>query len=603
MSRFEANLQQAQKLIAQGKTEQARASLTRILQKDPLEPWLNNAVAITFVVQGLHTQAHYYASRAVKAAPRNTEFACTLGSILSAMGRHQEAVDVLGPAIAADPAAPNPRLAIANALAGLEQHAAAAQHCREALAFTPADREISVALIQALQNMGMVEEAMHLARPVIAQNPDSPELAAWIPYALNYIAATTPQESLAAHRRFGQVLERSAASTLDPVPKPISVTLQPDRALRIGLVSPDLRTHSVAFFTEPLLEHADRSRLHLTCYSTAAREDDTSRRLEARSDLWRSVPNTPAPELARTIRADKIDILIDLAGNTAGEKLAVFAHRPAPIQITYLGYPNTTGLTCFDYRIVDSRTDPPGADDWCTEKLLRLDPAFLCFRPGPDTPAPHPLIPSAAAGSITFGSFNTLIKLSQATVELWSDLLLAEPTSRLLLKARQLADPRTREQTIARFSARGIDPARIEVLPATRSTADHLALYSRVDVGVDPIPYAGTTTTCEAMWMGVPVVTLQGVMHASRVGASLLAVTAMHDMIAATRDEYISAARRIARDTHRRLELRSAAPAGLRARMAASPLCDGPGFARRFESLLRAPWRAWCARQAPAPRA
>lgn len=586
-------LAQAQKLLGVGKPEQARASLARALQKEPQEPWLNNAMAVTFVVQGQHQQAHYYAMRAARLQPGNVEFQCTLAGIQTAMGAHQDAVATLEPIIAAHPKSPNPRLAIANALAGLEQHAAAAEHCKVALASAPSDREVALCLMQSLLNTGEAEKAVELARRVLPAGPVAPEQATWLPYALNYVSSVTPEESLAAHRAAAEVIEKAA-----PPPRPATTSPEPDRIIRIGLVSPDFRSHSVAFFAEPLLKHLDRERVHVTCYSTAPTEDATTQRLKASADQWRHVASQTSTQIAAAVRNDRIDVLIDLAGLTGGERLTIFAERPAPVQITYLGYPNTTGLAAIDYRIVDGRTDPPGSERWCTERLLRLDPSFICYVPAPGTPLPAPEVPSRAAGHVTFGSFNTLIKLSDATVGLWASVLRAAPNSKLMLKCRQLADPLTREATVARFSAAGINPARITVVPATKSLADHLALYAGIDVGLDPIPYAGTTTTCEAMWMGVPVVTLEGTTHASRVGVSLLHSARLEDLIARDPESYVAAAVSLGNDETRRAELRSNAERGLRAVMTASPLCDAPALAARFESLIRGAWRDWCTTKA-----
>jgi protein O-GlcNAc transferase len=456
--------------------------------------------------------------------------------------------------------------------------------------------------MQALLNTGNVGEALGIAAAKIPAWPPSIEIASWVPYAMNYLATTTTAASLEAHTRFGRTLGNLNRAVDGGGSRPHANPPAPDRTLRIGLVSPDFRVHSVAFFIEPLLEHADRSRMHLTCYSTSPTEDAVTLRLKSLADQWRPVcakivggdrgPRSVGPD--RRIGRSRRD-------SRAARSCPSSSHRPAPVQVTYLGYPNTTGVEAIGYRIVDSHTDPPGADAWCTERLLRLDPCFLCYKPPPHSPEPITMLPSAATGHVTFGSFNTLIKLSDATVELWARVLDTVQGSRLLLKCRQLADRQTRSATIDRFVRAGVDPARLEVLPATKSLADHLALYARVDVGLDPTPYAGTTTTCEAMWMGVPVVTLAGESHASRVGVSLLTNVGLENCIARSPESFASAAAALAANHPRRGVLRSADDHGLRRRMVTSALCDGPGFAKRFEACLRTAWADWCRdRRAPA---
>jgi protein O-GlcNAc transferase len=589
MSRHESTLRQVQTLIAAGKAEQARSALVRTLQKDPAEPWLNNAMAVTWIIQGQHQQAHYYAERASRAMPHNPEFQSTLASALVGLDRREEAVALLEAVIARYPSHANTRLSLANALAALDQHARAISHCREGLHHAPADRELRIALAQALMNTGEVEEAVAIGREVLSSAAQTPEKAVWLPYAMNYITSITPREHFDAHRAIEPVFA-AAAGRARPAPAPA----EPHKKLRVGLVSPDLRTHSVAFFIEPLMESADKSLVEFICYSTTAKEDRVTDRLRPHAALWRHVHAKASREIAEQIRRDKIDILIDLAGLTNGERLAIFAEKPAPIQMTYLGYPNTTGLRAIDHRIVDSHTDPEGSDAFAAETLLRLDPCFLCYKPPTAAPLPASEPPSAANGFITFGSFNTLIKLSDATVDLWSELLKQTDGARLVLKARQLRDPATRDSTIARFVRRGVEAARIELIPATAGLEEHLALYSRLDVGLDPIPYAGTTTTCEAMWMGVPVVTLAGQTHASRVGASLLRSVKLDDLVTSDPASFIAAARSLGTDTARLRALRASGPTGLRSTMQGSALCDAPGFARRFTDALRAVWIERC---------
>jgi predicted O-linked N-acetylglucosamine transferase (SPINDLY family) len=343
----------------------------------------------------------------------------------------------------------------------------------------------------------------------------------------------------------------------------------------------------VANFIEPLLEHRARHSLKIFCFMSGGNEDAYSQRLRALADGWHNVKDNDDAGVASSVARERVDVLIDLAGLTGGNRLGALARRPAPVLITYLGYPNTTGMPCVDFRVVDSMTDPPGSEARCTERLLRLDPCFLCFQPARDAPDPTPP-PSLAGAPPTFCSFNTLLKLSDVTVAAWGGVMARVPGSRLLLKCTQVMDPDVRAATLARFAAHSVDPARVEFLAVTPTAREHLALYARADVALDPFPYHGTTTTCEALWMGVPVVTLRGEPHASRVGATILTNAGFPELVADSVDDYIATAAALASDPRALGALRAL----LRPRMAASPLRDGPGFAQRFERLLRGAYAA-----------
>jgi predicted O-linked N-acetylglucosamine transferase (SPINDLY family) len=299
--------------------------------------------------------------------------------------------------------------------------------------------------------------------------------------------------------------------------------------------------------------------------------------------------------VAENIREDGIDILVDLAGHTFGHRLLVFARKPAPVQVTWLGYPNTTGMTAMDYRVTDAWVDPPGdGDARHTETLVRLSRGFLCYQPLPDSP-PVSELPSRATGYITFGCFNNSAKISTPVLDAWSEILKAVPGSRLLLKARQLRDPSLRRHFERELQKRGVDPQRVEMLGRIESKFGHLDLYGRVDIGLDPFPYNGTTTTCEALWMGVPVVVLAGDRHAGRVGVSLLTSVNLTELIAETVPEYQRIAVELALNSERLAAYRS----GMRERMRQSPLLDAAGFTHAMESAYRDMWRRWCER-APA---
>jgi predicted O-linked N-acetylglucosamine transferase (SPINDLY family) len=336
-----------------------------------------------------------------------------------------------------------------------------------------------------------------------------------------------------------------------------------------------LRTHSVAFFLEPLLRHLDRTRFDITLYHDHFAIDDTSHRLQALASRWRNFIGQTADVVETRICGDAPDILVDLAGHTGFNRLPLFARRLASTQITYLGYPNTTGLAEMDFRFTDALADPPGdSDAFHTERLVRFAPTAWCYEPPAGAPEPS-LQPGR---SLTFGSFNNFSKLSLQTLRLWAAVLRAVPDSRLLVKCSgidaALLNPR--------LSAAGLDPDRVDLMPATPTLAEHLATYSKVDIALDTFPYHGTTTTCEALWMGVSVITLCGDRHAARVGVSLLTAAGHPEWIAHSEDEYVLLAASLAADETKRAALR----ARLRDDLTRSVLLDHAGQAARFGAAL-----------------
>jgi predicted O-linked N-acetylglucosamine transferase (SPINDLY family) len=351
--------------------------------------------------------------------------------------------------------------------------------------------------------------------------------------------------------------------------------------VKIGYVSGDFRRHSVANFLFPLFENHDRSAVTVYCYNNNAWNDDVTERLCGVADHWRRISGLPDETVAVMIAEDGIDILVDLSGHTAHNRLSLFARQPAPVQVTWLGYPGSTGVEAIRYRLVDSITDPAGdGDGYYSETLIRLEHGFLCY--APLDPAPAPAMRSAG-DQIRFGSFNNPAKLSSATLNLWSKLLQAVDRSELVLKGRSFADPAMRHMVLERFQKRGIAEERLVLLEHMAAPDRHMGAYGEMDIALDPFPYNGTTTTCEALWMGVPVITLLGDRHSSRVGASLLTRVGLQDLIATDEEDYIRLGAKLAADHARRAALRGT----LRQTMQNSPLCDGPGFARRLEAAYR----------------
>ena len=363
----------------------------------------------------------------------------------------------------------------------------------------------------------------------------------------------------------------------------------PNKRLRIGYLSSDFRAHSIAFFIEPLLIAHNRTNVEITCYANIGNPDPMTHRLRENADRWRNVWSLDDNELAGLIRNDGIDILVDLAGHTANNRLRVFATKPAPVQVTWLGYPNTTGLHEMDYRLTDEWADPTGTSDRLhTEKLIRLPHGFLCYYSLGDCPVSES--PFATNGYITFGCFNSSAKINSRILDTWCNLLTDVPNSRLLLKSKQLDSKYWQKSFFEAFKCRGIHSDRIEYRGHTSTLNEHLSTYSHVDIALDTYPYNGTTTSCEALWMGVPVVALAGDRHASRVSLSLLHQIGMDELIASTPDNYWQLAASLARDTDRLAKYRST----LRIRMSESPLTDAEGFARDIETAYRFMWRTWC---------
>lgn len=500
-----------------------------------------------------------------------------LGNVLDALGKSDAAKACFERAIAQDPTFAPAYTNLGAHVAGRGLFDLAASHYRRALESDPQNNAAALNLGVALVETGQIEAACEAFDQVLKRDPGNADAADNRLYAQIY-TETDPSKILAAHAAWGRA---------QPVGQPIApVDPNPHRRLRIGYVSPDFRRHSVAFFIEPLLANHDPAAVDVFCYADVARPDDVTARLKSYIPHWRSTQALTHAQLYEQIRNDRIDILVDLAGHTTGNRLPVFAHRAALIQVTGLGYPATTGLAAMDYRLCDHATDPaPNADAYATEKLMRL-PSLHCYKPPADTPDVTPL-PALKNGYVTFGSFNKLAKISSLTIDKWCYVLGLVKDSRLLLKSKALTEERTRASLASAFVQRGIAADRLEFLPWLQSDEAHLALYGRVDIALDTYPYNGTTTTCEAMWMGVPTLSRVGSGHAARVGASLLTRVGLEAWIVDTTHKLIAFGPHLASDLEKLATLR----AGLRARMRASPLCDGKSYARNVEAAYREMWR------------
>ncbi|HXW26910.1 MAG TPA: tetratricopeptide repeat protein [Xanthobacteraceae bacterium] len=523
--------------------------------------------------------------RATVIKPNFAQAHYNLGNALHEQGNFAEAISAFRLAIGLKGDYAEAHYNLGNALREQDKTEEAISAFRRAIAIKRDYADAYCNLGSALKDQGKLDEAVAAYRQAIGVSPGHTVAHSNLLFCLNNSDTVTADHVFAAHREWDDRHGR-------PAPRPGSYAngREVDRRLRIGYFSPDFRQHSVTHFFEPLLQGHDRQALEVFCYAEVRRPDAVTARLQGLADHWRSTVGLSDDALAERIRADRIDILVDLAGHTGGNRLPVFARKPAPIQVTWLGYPNSTGLKAIDYRLVDAVTDPVGeADALASETLVRLDGGFLCYGGPKEAPEPGPP-PCLKTGAVAFGSFNSPTKACAATFDAWATLLARLPQARLLLKGRQFADAAARATFLARLGERGVAGERVELVAWVPDFAAHLALYGRIDVALDPFPYNGTTTTCEALWMGVPVVTLKGDRHAGRVGASLLSQLGLTDLAAASVEEYVETAVALAGNPARLDELRRS----LRPRMAASPLCDERAFARKIEVAFRKMWRRWC---------
>jgi protein O-GlcNAc transferase len=470
------------------------------------------------------------------------------------------------------------------------QLSSAVQVYTDAAIAHPREAAPQIRLGNVLLRLWRVEEAVeaHSKALELAAAPRSLILSAVL-FQSHYRADVSLDALFGMHRRYGRLL----AEELPRLPRPrYNVEPDPDRRIRVGYVSPNFSRHSVGYFIEPVIANHDPTAYEIHCYYTNREADDTTARIEASAERWRHVHGMSDDALARLIAEDRIDVLVDLAGHTSLGRLPVFARKPAPVQLTWLGYPDTTGVPAIDYRVTDRTADPAGSEARHTERLLRIPGVFVCYRPPSD--APDVSLRESAPDEIVFCSFNTLEKVNARTVAIWARILRELPGSRLLIKAAMVKHEDAARRVREAFAAHGIDSERVELVAWAEDRAAHLDLYGRADIALDTFPYNGTTTTCEAMWMGVPVVTLAGEAHMSRVGATLLAAAGLDDLVAETPEAYVNAAVMLARNPERRHALR----ASLRRGLEASPLLDHAGFTRKLEAALRGVWREWCNAQA-----
>jgi protein O-GlcNAc transferase len=572
-------------LQADGRPDEAVSACLEALEVYPENSGIYVVLGGLLKSHGRPEEAMSSYRKALSINPDHAETYNSMGDVLSGQGKTGKAILCFEKALRLKPDDFKIYLNLGNAFKNQGKMSMAVEAYKRVLEIEPGCAPACNNLAGALLRQGKLEEAIKSYQEAVAIQPDYAVAHSNLLFTYNYQNHMDPEWLFSQHRNWAKTHTLSKGGNTGFIPS-IGST---DRKIRIGYCSPDFRTHSVAYFLEAIIKAHDRSEFETFCYSDVTRPDEVTRMFSRSVDCFTNVAGIDNTAVAEQIRRDKIHILVDLAGHTAGYRIPLFSIKPAPIQVSYLGYPNTTGLTSMDYRLTDARADPPGLTDHLySEKLVRLPHTFLCYTP----PERSPEIETAAnrdSGRIIFGSFNNRAKITPGVVKAWAKILTQVPDGRIILKSRVFADPETRNLLIDFFMENGVERGRIELVSHIPSMFGHLQLYNRIDIGLDTFPYNGTTTTCEALWMGVPVITLAGKTHRSRVGASLLSNVGLEEFIAESVEDYVEKGVSLANDVKKCKSLHR----DLRPRMTRSFLMDSARFIRSLEKAYHWMFNEW----------
>ncbi len=599
------------------KLDEAIKSIRRAVTVCPNNAVYCNDLANVLNSAGQVDQAIEFYRRAIQLKPDLAEVHANLGLVLEKNRQLDEAIACFREAVRVKPAYADAHMFLGNALTTKEQFADASVCYREAIRLKPDFAEAHKNLGDCFKKAGRLDEVVACYQKAISIKPDfvdalinlgnafkdtgnlngaiaayrkviqlKPDFAAAhsnLIYTLHFHPGFDAGAIFEEHRRWNQ----QHAEPLKKLIQPHANNRDPERQLRIGYVSPDFCEHPVGRFILPLLAAHDHDRFAIYCYSDAQRSDRFTELIREHAGQWRNIVGLSHERVAQMIREDQIDILVDLTMHMAENRMLMFAGKPAPIQVTYLAYCSTTGLDTMDYRLTDPHLDPPEMDDaFYSEKSVRLPETYWCYPPQ-DQSLEVGSLPALTSGEVTFGCLNNFCKVSADALEVWMQLLRALPKSHLILHAHEGSH---RQRVRELLQNQGIDPERLK-FASKASLSDYFALHQQIDICLDPFPCNGGTTTCDALWMGVPVVTLAGRTAVGRGGASVLRNIGLPELVAETTQRYVQIATSLANDLPRLSELRRT----LRGRMQASPLMDAPKFARNIEAAYRQMWRNWCA--------
>ncbi len=596
---------QALARFQEGRFAEAERLFRDALELFPEDVNALNLLGVACGAQDRHEDALDPLRKALRLHPQGASIHFNLGRALEGCGRLDEAVAAFAQALALNPGMAEARerlgaLGAGDALAATvfgdldqgrqllnaDRPAEALEWFQKAVREQPASAGAWEEYGRTLGRLGRNQDQVQALRRSLALQPDQPKIHQGLLMNLLYLDGSTPEGLLEEHRSW---CRRHAGPRVEWAGD-AGGGWEPGRRLKVGYVSPDFRGHSVATFLEPLLARHDRSQFELHAYSEVLTPDPVTQRLRDQFTGWHPTKDLDDEALAARIREDGIDILVDLAGHTHGNRISAFQRRPAPVQVTWLGYPATTGMPCFDARLTDAFVDPPDTDANSSEPLVRLGTGWLCFSPPAEAPPPATL-PALANGFVSFGSFNNAAKLSPGTLSLWAAVLRRVAGSRLLLKSSIRSQGHSEAFIQEAFADEGVAPSRVQFLPYQESSEAHLAAYSQVDLALDPLPFNAITTACEGLWMGVPTVTLPGNRMSARAGAGIMLRAGLPRFIAQDRAGFVNLAAAWAADLTALAELRQ----GLREQVRASELMDGAGFTREVETAYRALWSSKCA--------
>lgn len=574
-------------LQQQGEFAEAERLYRSILREQPEQPAALHLLGHVLTLQGKTGEAVTVLARAEALMPHDADVSFNLARALQQEGRLAAAERALRSAVAARPDFVAAWLSLAAVMNEADRLDEAEDCFCCALELEPSFAEAHYNYGNLLHREGRVADAIAHFRTAVDLRPDFVRAHSNLVYALNFSSEFSCEEIFHEHREWA----RRHAEPLTASARPHANPRTTGRPLRIGYVSANFRDHAVTYFFEGTLVHHDPKRFSVHCYSDVERPDAHTERLRRAAGVWRDIAGCDDDEVAELVRRDKIDILIDLTGHTDNHRLLTFARKPAPVQVTWNGYANTTGMSAIDYRITDALADPPGMTEHLhSEKLVRLPEIYMAFTP----PAASPDVSAAPvvnSGHVTLGSMNALSKVTPQVIAVWSAILRALPGARLLMCT--VPAGRTSDRVIGEFARHGVDRARLELLHKL-PFQPFLAAHSRVDLALDPFPFSGTTTTCQTLWMGVPVITLAGKSHVSRVGVTMLSSVGLEQCIAADENDYAKKAVALASNASRLREMR----AGLRERMRSSPLTDAARLTRFLEDAYRKMWEDYCGKSA-----